>query len=354
MNITYESNNFILEDTSLKIDKNKKNILILGKASTDKKRLEILNPKNDSEAMTYYGQSDLYNAYKEAYKITKDNNIYTLNTFYITDVIEAIDLLIQYDFNYIVPTSFFISDFFIDPRTELKTSYLAFYLSELAKVRSFSTILTTDRHASLYEDIDDYIYEMRDVVEELCEVNSSKFDEFGNNAIFVLNNFKGIEFSNVVLAAILSQVKYAEHPSQLNDLDYKLVYDFDYNDIMSKNISYFKHNLYEEDITIDNFYNLRTTYDEYKIVMIDETIKALYRLIDLEEFKGRLYTPYVKIMIETKLKKYLEDSTGSLIKDYKIKKIEFIKTDKSSGYINIELFVMPYGSVEYLKVVMGV
>ncbi len=354
MNITYESNNFILEDTSIKIDKNKKNILILGEADTDKKRLEILNPKNDSEAMTYYGDSDLYNAYKEAYKITKDNNIYTLNTFYITDPIEAIDLIIHYDFNYIVPTSFFASDFFINPTTEIKTSYLAFYLSELAKIKSFSTIIATDRHASLYEDIDDYIYEMRDIVEDLCATNSMRFDEYGNNAIFVLNNFEGIEFSNVVLAAIMSQVKYAEHPMQLDEFEYRTIYDFDYNDIMSKDITYFKHNLYEKDVTIDNFYNLRTTFDEYKIVMIDETIKELYRRIDLDEFKGRLYTPYIKLMIETKLKKYLEDATGSLIKDYKIKKIEFIKTDKSSGYINIELFVMPYGSVEYLKVVMGV
>lgn len=354
MNITYESNNFILEDTSIKIDKNKKNILILGEADTDKKRLEILNPKNDSEAMTYYGDSDLYNAYKEAYKITKDNNIYTLNTFYITDPIEAIDLIIHYDFNYIVPTSFFASDFFINPKTEIKTSYLAFYLSELAKIKSFSTIIATDRHASLYEDIDDYIYEMRDIVEDLCSINSMKFDEYGNNAIFVLNNFEKIEFSNVVLAAILSQVQYAEHPMQLEESEYKLVYDFDYRDIMSKNISYFKHNLYERDVTIDNFYNLRTTYDEYKIVMIDETIKELYRRIDLDEFKGRLYTPYIKMMIESKVKKYLEDATGSLIKDYKIKKIDFVKTDKTSGYINIELFVMPYGSVEYLKIVMGV
>ena len=88
--------------------------------------------------------------------------------------------------------------------------------------------------------------------------------------------------------------------------------------------------------------------------MIDETIKELYRRIDLDEFKGRLYTPYIKMMIESKVKKYLEDATGSLIKDYKIKKIDFVKTDKTSGYINIELFVMPYGSVEYLKVVMGV
>ena len=354
MDITYQSNNFILEDSSIKIDRNKKNILIIGEARTEKKRLEILNPKNDSEAITYYGDSDLYNAYKEAYRITRDNNIYTLNTYYNTDVIEALDLILQYDFSYIVPTSFFISDFFINPKTEIKTSYLAFYLSELAKVNSFSTIIATDRHASLYEDIDDYIYEMRDIAEDLCSTNSARFDEFGNNTIFVLNNFRDIEFSNVVLAAIMSQVKYAEHPMQLDEFYYKLVYDLDYHDVMSRDITYFKHNLYEQNITIDNFYNLRTTFDEYKIVMIDETIKELYRRIDLDEYKGRLYTPYIKLMIESKLKKYLEDATGSLIKDYKIKKIEFVKTDKSSGYINIELFVMPYGSVEYLKVVMGV
>ncbi len=354
MNITYESNNFLIEDTTIKIDKKKKNILILGKAKTDKKRLEILNPKDESEAMTYYGESDLYNAFKDAYKITKDNNIYTLNTYYTTDIIESIDLILQYDFNYIVPTSFFISDFFINPKTEIKTSYLSFYLSELANVRSFSTVITTDRHSSLYEDIDDYVYEMRDKIEDLCLTNSSRFNNYGNNAIFVLNNFKKIEFSNVILAAILSQVKYAEHPQELDSSEYSLVYDIDYRDILSNDMSYFKYNPCDNDVTIDNFYNLRTIYDEYKIVMIDETIKELYRRIDLDEYKGRLYTPYMKVSIETKVKKILEVAKHSIIEDYKIKKIEFVKTGKTSGYINIELFVKPYGSVEYLKVVMGV
>lgn len=354
MNITYESNNFIIDDSSLKIDKTKKNILLIGRASSDKKRLEILNPKNDSEAMIYYGSSDLYEAYAEAYKITKDNNIYTINTFYNTDIIEAIDTIIQYEFDYIVPISFFASDFFINPITEQKTSYIAFYLTELAKVNSFSTIITTDRHSSLYEDIDHFVYEMRDIVEELCATNSMKFDEYGNNAIFVLNNFSEISYSNIVLAAIMSQVKYAEHPMALDEFKYKLVYDIDYKDVMSKNITYFKHNLYDEDVTIDNFYNLRTSFDEYKIVMIDEVIKQLRRGLDLDEYKGRLYVPYIKMAIETKVKKYYDDLVGSLIQDYKIKKIEFVKTDKTSGYINIESFILPYGSVEYLKIVMGV
>ena len=41
-------------------------------------------------------------------------------------------------------------------------------------------------------------------------------------------------------------------------------------------------------------------------------------------------------------------------KNYEIKNIGFVKTADTSGYIYIELLIMPYGFMEYIDVVMEV
>ena len=103
--INYEAKND--DAKSYTIDRSKRNILIIGKASTPNKNKIIMNPMTIKMAKQLYGDSELYQAYKQAKEITGINNIYTVNCQLYTDFISLIDNLIHYDFDFIVPLNIY-------------------------------------------------------------------------------------------------------------------------------------------------------------------------------------------------------------------------------------------------------
>ena len=99
---------------------------------------------------------------------------------------------------------------------------------------------------------------------------------------------------------------------------------------------------------------MRIYEDVYKNALIDSLIKFVFRLLDLNKYRGRLYNAYIKLQIEQTIKVTLDRIKGSYFKDYKIKNIGFVKTEDTAGYIYIELLIMPYGFMEYITTVMEV
>ena len=83
-------------------------------------------------------------------------------------------------------------------------------------------------------------------------------------------------------------------------------------------------------------------------------IKYVIRSLNLDDYRGKLYSPYVNVQINTRVKKLLEDMKGVVFKDYAIGKIQFVKIAPAVGYINIELSVIPFGTLESINIVMGV
>ena len=92
------------------LDRNKRNILIIGKAQDYNKQKIIVNPINLRNAKDLYGEdSDLYKAYEISTNITNDTNVYTVNCPLFTDFIELIDEIVHYDFDFVVPLDIYKS-----------------------------------------------------------------------------------------------------------------------------------------------------------------------------------------------------------------------------------------------------
>ena len=352
MNINVSSN--VLSYEVRKIN-NAKKILIAGKASSSLKAREILNPFDKEEALSLYGEGDLYKAYCMLYDLNV-SNIYTVNCFADSDYIRLLDKLTHYDFDYFIPLNIYLSDTFYNPMTNNNEYYASYFLSQLDTVNSLTTIIMTERHASLYEDFDHFVISMMNIENDFFDSyalnRSGLLNRYGNNLNFVYNTLKNIPFANVILGALYCNRNYAEYFNTLQDID--LIYHLDNSDVAGLRAMYFKYNSFKDDITLENPFNFRKTNDIYSNALIDDVIKRVIKEVDLSEYKGHLYNPYLEMQIEMDVKKRLGNLKGKLFKDYNVEKISFKKIDKTSGYIVIDYTIKPYGTLEDIDIVMGV
>lgn len=332
-----------------------KKILLAGPALSSHKAREIVLPADKDEALNLFGQSELY----EAYVLLKDlgvDNIYLSNCYSRSDYIRLSDKIIHYDFDYFIPINIYLSDKFYNPITDKDQYYAEYFLEQFALVNSLTTVIMTERHASLYEDFDHFVFEMNRIEAEFIEefsYNKSTFlDSYGNNLNFVYNNLESIPYSNVVLGALFVNRDYGKYLSSLTSTS--TVFDIDQNDVQGLRAMYFKYNYYASNTTLENPMNFRKTLDIYANALIDDVIKRAIKALDLDKFKGRLYNQYVAIQIESEVTKALNSMKGKLFKEYTINRIGFKKTDATSGYIVIDYSFIPYGTLESINVVMGV
>lgn len=334
------------------IDTSKKNILIIGSANNNNLAKTIINPLDIKNAKNIYGDNNpLFEAYKVAYEITNDSNIYTVNCPMSTDFIEIIDTIINYNFNYIVPIDIYLEDTFINPINDKTTYFCNYYIERLGIIENLATLIMTDRPSYLYNSIDEYLLATRKSFRKYRDASMHILENYGSNMIFVLNNLYESSYSNVLLAAILSINTFTKYP---NSVPYKTHFDIDGFDINNVNLAYFKYCENTNSCTIENLKNLRVEDDIYKWVLIDEAIKYVIRQLNLDEYRGRLYSPYVELQINTKIKKIMEDMKGVVFKQYKIESIQFVKTAPAVGYISIKVSFVPFGTLEKINIVMGV
>lgn len=334
------------------IDRSKKNILIVGSSNNSNQAKVILNPSNTEAARIIYGEDNpLFEAYKLAYETTSDNNIYTVNCPLSTDFIEIIDTIMHYDFHFIVPINIYLDDTFINPVNDKKTYFCNYYIERLGAVDSLTTLIMTDRPSYLYESIDNYLLSTRKMFRTYREESMHILERYGSNLVFVLNNLSGVYYSNVLAAATLSINPYTEYPDPVSC---KTHFDIDESDVNDVNLSYFKYCENTNSSVIDNFKNLRIYDDVYKWVLVDEAIKHVIRNLNLDEFRGKLYSPYIKLQINTKIKKIMESMRNHVFKEYYIESIQFVKTAPAVGYISIKVSIVPFGTLEKINIVMGV
>ena len=334
------------------LDPSKKNILLIGSADNYNQTKIILNPENIDTAKQIYGTDNpLFNAYKAAYEVTNDSNIYTVNCPATTDFIEIIDIIINYDFNYIVPIDIFLEDTFVNPIDNKTTYFCNYYLERLGFIDNLATLIMTNRPSYLYASIDDYILDTKKVFKEYKNSSEHVLEKYGANIIFTLNNLSESYYSNVLVAAILSTNTFVKYPDPVS---YKTHFDIDSSDLNDINLSYFKYCANTNTCTIENLKNLRLVDDIYKWILIDEAIKYVIRSLDLDEFRGRLYSPYVNTQINTKVKKIMEKMKGVVFDQYTIEKVQFVKTAPAVGYIYVKVSFVPYGTLEKINIVMGV
>lgn len=352
MNINVSSGNISNEISNIN---SSKKILIAGPALSNYKAREIMLPADKEEALNTFGQSELY----EAYALLKDlgvNNIYLSNCYNRSDYIRLSDKIIHYDFDYFIPIDIYLSDKFYNPIIDRDQYYAEYFLEQFALVNSLTTIIMTERHASLYKDFDQYISTMAqlesDFIEDFDYDKSIFLEENGNNLNFIYNNLNNIPYSNVVLGALYVIRDYAKYLSSLSAVS--VLFDLDYNDMQGLRAMYFKTNYYAGNTTVENTMNFKKSNDIYANALIDDVIKRAIKSIDLDKYKGRLYNQYIAIQIEAEVIKALNSMKGKLFKEYTINRVGFKKTDATSGYIMIDYSFVPYGTLESINVVMGV
>lgn len=325
-------------------------ILIIGQASSNKLSGEIVRVKNIDDIYEVYGNSELSRAAEYAYANGVDK-LYLYNTYETEGYINIANRFEHYEFNYIVPIGINISDKFYNPVSKTMVSYAEFYLDNLPK-DSATTIIMTDKHGELYYDLDHYMIEMEDVLYEVKKASSlnGTHDKW-TNMIFVCNMLASIEYSNIVLATSLALTSAGKYPEDILD---KAVYDYDSFDIRNNDICYFKNNVLSSGTSIENLLNMRLTNDSYKSVLVDSVIKYIKRNLDLSKYIGTRFTKNSKMHISNDVKKFMNSISGTMIKNYTIKSIEFVLTGPNVGNILIDTEIIPRGTFEKLNVSLGV
>lgn len=319
-------------------------ILVIGEGTTNYK-VNIINEIKTLKEIEKYGiDSQLYEAYDCASKFQAISHFYVLNMKYDTDYPEIIESLIQSDFTYIVPINIRLSDKLYLESENKKVPYAEFLLNKI-KDSNLSTIIMTDNHASLYNDIDHYINDMETKIQMFKKL-SIAINSYGRNLIFVANNLEDYSFANVVAACMLKSSPYKDYP--LQDCG-EAVFDIDNHDIRSKEFSFFKYNI-KRSATIEHFNNFSTLNDQDKYVPINRVIKYIQRYLDLSEFCGKTYNEYLKILIIDRLDVLLSSLVNYAIADYDIISCDFINDTQTKTVIVLnEISITPINSIEKYK-----
>ena len=320
------------------VNKNK-TLLIIGKAKKNWAPKEIVLAYNEEEVKKNYKGGDIVDAYLRASEAGV-TDIFLMNIQKDSDYFDILDTLKDNDFAYIVFSSLYLSDTFHDILDSHKRihNFFAYFLGYISSSNN-STFIVTDKHASLYEDIDAYLDDMRSIKKTFLSHCSGRAKL--NNIIFVMNNLKGNKFANVDLAASLVISDLNEYPHYpFNDT----VFHIDPWD-NPEDIAYFRDNITRE-TTIENLVNLSQDTTPEKVVFIDRIIKALKREIDFQEFKGRFYSEYQKLLLNQKLDQYLSSLIGYTLRDYKIDSIEALKDGPGAVQLVARLSLYPINCLE--------
>ena len=320
-------------------------ILIIGKGETEYRNKEIIKVNNITEVKYCYGEeSDLTRAYKEAIEIGA-KNIFLCNCYLYTDYITVLDNINTNEYTFITPL-FNFSDTYIT-KTNKKVYLCEIYSNSIGS--KLTQLIFTDRHASLYEDIEQYLKDMSDIYEIFKNTSINRL-EYGDNFCFVLNNLKKYNFANVALASILVQSDLKYYPQM--DIG-EVVYDITNNDVYGQDIVYFGYNTINK-TTIENFLNFYPKPCPEKFIPIHLLIQIIKRKLIFEDFSGKLLTPYLRIQLENSIIDKMEEFVGTLIESYKIKNIDYVKTEKFAVIVYIKITIKPYNSIEEVDITMEV
>ena len=318
------------------------NILLIGKAATNYGVGEIIYSEDPAEIAEKYGDSDLSKAFKTASYLGA-KYIFCMNLQEDTDYFNAVESLKQSDFTYVVFVSLLLSDIFQEKYNGGTVhSTLAYLLGSIGR-DCMSSFIITDKHASLYEDIDAYLKDMRKVQERFLNACSVRANL--QNVIFVANNLKDYPVSTVPLAAALCG-PINEYPTSNKFGD--SIFHIDRWDFPG-DMAYFKTNVTRE-TTVENLLNMLRTYEPGKVVFVDRILRYIQREMDFQEFKGRKYTEYQKLLFKQKIEKYYESIKGFIIKEYKISSIDAYRDDPGTIVMLARADVMPINCLEMCSV----
>lgn len=321
-------------------------LLIVGKGDSEFQNIKIIYPRNEEEVEETFGiDSPLTMAYKEAKQIGAEE-VYLCNCYKFTDYINALDLIAQNDFAYIAPL-FDFSTTFINPLDNKETYLVELYSDTLNEC--FSNIFFTDKHASLFEDIDHYLRTMKSINYAFKDEALNRMIN-GENTCFVLNSLANYKYANVALAAIISKSNLRDYPQQ--DLG-EVVFDITNEDLFDHELIYFTYDNLAK-TTVDNMQNYYEKPAPEKM-LLNSIIKNLINAsLDYDQFTGKLINAYTKIQIENYTKEVLQSFTGRIIEKFKLLDVVYEKVAPGEIAINIYITIKPYNSIESIDMTVEV
>jgi hypothetical protein len=333
-----------LNDIIKTVDMNK-TLLLMGRGETSRAINQIAYYSTTEAVRSAYGESELTDAFVSAKDIGVPH-VFLINVQNTYDYIEIANVLRHYDFAYIVPLSIYFSDVFFDSTRDNKRVTYYQHLLEKMSFNNRSLLVATDRHASLYEDIDFYLDDMTALVRQFKNSMTGRMD--GKNLCFVANNLQDHSLSSVTLASVLCVSDLGEYPLYRFGF---AVFDIDGFDIQEHELVYFKNN-HLPGTTIENLLNFNSIVEPEKVVTIDRIAKYVRRNLDLSRFKGRRLSAYQKIRIENALIEFFDPLVNWILRAYEIKSIHFIKEMAGVGSVVCEIDIWAVDSTEKFSVVV--
>jgi hypothetical protein len=294
-----------------------------------------------------FPNSDLSDAFNIAYKIGC-KYIFLMNVRQYADYIDIVDTIRHYDFAYIVPLGVKFSDRFYNSVVERTMTFSEYFLTEIGGYTN-STIIMTDSHASLYEDIDVFLDDMFDKIGTF-KLEAQQALQNGRNLCLIANNLNDYKNAALVLASIMCEAKNADYP------DYEVgeaIFEINSNDVGAVELAYFKNN-HLKNSTVENLKNFRTENDPAKLVPIDMVIKFIDRTLDFSEFRGKNYNEYVRLQIYSMLNDELTEMMGVMIRDFTINDVSPVSLSPGECYIVNDFSISPINSIEEFNIVMEV
>ena len=238
-----------------------KSVLLIGIGATNKYLHDIVKPERVSEAREVFGDSDLVDSYELLVRDIEDKDIFIMNIEVMTDYLDIAPLVSSYEFSYVVPIDVGISNFFYDPNRDGKTFYIQ-HLMESLPEENKTVFLVTDTHASLYQDMDQFLESMNYREQEFK--NSVQFKKTKRHALFVANNLDNIAYGNVELCRMILLTDINEYPTDSDELH--AIFSLDFNDNVSS-MAYFKTHA-DKTTSVENLLNFDDEEEPTKIFFI--------------------------------------------------------------------------------------
>ena len=319
------------------------NMILIGKGATDYAVGEIVYAENYDDVLENYGDSDLSRAFKTAKNLgVKYASLMNLRKD--ADYFAAIDSLKQSDFAYVVFVTLLLSDTFQETYNGGRIhSTLAYFLGSMDR-DCISTFIVTDKHASLYEDIDAYLNDMRQVQKKFLDRCTTRANL--QNVIFIANNLKDYPMATVPLASVLCTTPINQYP--LSEQFGEAIFYINRWDNPG-DMAHFRSNVTRE-TTIENLLNMMRELEPQKVVFIDRILKYIQREMDFQEFKGRKYTPYQKLLFQQKLERYYDSLKGFIIQEYHIDSVEAYRGAPATVTMVARTRILPINCLEICTV----
>ena len=286
------------------------NMLIIGAANNNNNLKQIVYADKEKEVNKTFGEtSDLAKAYQVA-KFFGVQNVFLMNVRKNYDYLEICNVLKQTDFAYIVPVSILLSDVFDEPKTERRISYIEYMMEQIGHSNE-SVFIVTDKRAELFEDIDAYIEDMNSVTEDFYDKMDLTLVN-PENIVCVSNNLQYYPMSNIPLAAALCVTQPWIYP----EVNFgPTLFELDAYENIGTWAYYMDHTV--RSTTVENLLNFKHICPE-KLVFISRIIKRIKREFDFSEFPGKQYSEYRRMLVEDKLRGYLEKMSKTILYQYNI------------------------------------